>query len=92
MTSSKKSPTKKTKLADDELCEIVEKKPGVELTVAELEAHAEGIAAYMRPSHYVVLEPGQLPLNRVAKTDYVRLDEMAREEVSRLRAEGGWDR
>jgi fatty-acyl-CoA synthase len=70
---------------------FVEKKPGVELTVAELEAHAEGIAAYMRPSHYVVLEPGQLPLNRVAKTDYVRLDEMAREEVIRLRAKGGWD-
>jgi fatty-acyl-CoA synthase len=71
---------------------FVEQKPGVELTVTELEAHAEGIAAYMRPSHYVVLEPGQLPLNRVAKTDYVRLHEMAKEEVARLRAEGGWDR
>jgi hypothetical protein len=28
----------------------------------------------------------------VAKTDYVQLHEMAREEVARLRAEGGWDR
>lgn len=64
----------------------------VKLAAAELEAHAEGIAAYMRPSHYVVLEPGQLPLNRVAKTDYVRLHEMAKEEVAWLRAEGGWDR
>ncbi len=71
---------------------FVEKKPGVELTAAELEAHAGAIAAYMRPSHYIILEPGQLPLNRVAKTDYVRLDELAREEVGRLRAEGGWDR
>ncbi len=71
---------------------FVEKKPGVELTAAELEAHAGAIAAYMRPSHYVILDPGQLPLNRVAKTDYVRLDELAREEVGRLRAEGGWDR
>ncbi len=71
---------------------FVEQKPDVDLTPAELEAHAQGIAAYMRPSHYVILKPGGLPLNRVAKTDYVRLHEMAKEEVARLRAEGGWDR
>jgi fatty-acyl-CoA synthase len=71
---------------------FVEKKPEVELTVEELEEHANDIAAYMRPSHYVILESGQLPLNRVAKTDYVRLHEMAKETVARLRAEGGWDR
>jgi len=71
---------------------FVEKKPGEELTVAELEEHAQGIAAYMRPLHYVILESGQLPLNRVAKTDYVRLHEIAQEEVAQLRAEGGWDR
>jgi hypothetical protein len=33
-----------------------------------------------------------MPLNRVSKTDYVRLYEMAQEEVAQLRAEGGWDR
>lgn len=71
---------------------FVETKPGVGLTTTELEEHAQGIAAYMRPSHYVILEPGELPLNRVAKTDYVQLHEMAKEEVGRLRAEGGWDR
>jgi fatty-acyl-CoA synthase len=71
---------------------FVEKKPGVELTAEDLEAHAQGIASYMRPSHYVILEPGQLPLNRVSKTDYVRLYELAREEVARLRAAGAWDR
>ena len=71
---------------------FVEKKPGAELTAEELDAHAQGIASYMRPSHYVILEPGQLPLNRVAKTDYVRLHELAQEEVARLRSEGGWDR
>jgi acyl-CoA synthetase (AMP-forming)/AMP-acid ligase II len=71
---------------------FVEVQPGVELTVTELEEHAQGIAAYMRPSHYVILESGQLPLNRVAKTDYVQLHEMAKETVERLRAEGGWDR
>jgi hypothetical protein len=31
-------------------------------------------------------------LNRVNKTDYVRLSEMALAEVERLRAEAGWDR
>jgi acyl-CoA synthetase (AMP-forming)/AMP-acid ligase II len=71
---------------------FVERKEGVELTVEALEAHAQGIAAYMRPLHYVILEPGGLPLNRVAKTDYVQLHQMAQEEVARLRAEGGWDR
>jgi len=71
---------------------FVEQKPGVELTVAELEEHARGIASYMRPLHYVILEPGRLPLNRAAETDYPLLSEMAKEEVARLRAQGGWDR
>lgn len=70
---------------------FVEKRPGAELTGDELSRHAEGIASYMRPLHYVILEPGGLPLNRVAKTDYVRLSELAKEEVARLRASGGWD-
>jgi hypothetical protein len=69
----------------------VEKKPGVELTVDKLQRHADGIASFMRPPHYVILEPGGLPLNRVAKTDYVLLHERAKEEVVRLRAAGGWD-
>jgi len=46
----------------------------------------------MRPLHYVLLEPGQLPLNRVAKTDYVLLSEEAKQEVARLRAARKWDR
>jgi len=71
---------------------FVEKKPGAELTVQELERHARSLASYMRPRHYVLLEPGQLPLNRVVKTDYVRLSQMAKEEVARLRAAGSWDR
>jgi len=70
---------------------FVEKRPGVELTVDELVRHADGIASFMRPLHYVILEPGGLPLNRVAKTDYVVLYERAKEEVARLRAAGGWD-
>jgi acyl-CoA synthetase (AMP-forming)/AMP-acid ligase II len=70
---------------------FVEKKPGAELTVAELEGQAQGIASYMRPSHYIILEAGQLPLNRVAKTDYVTLKEQAQKAVEALRAHGGWD-
>ncbi len=70
---------------------FVEPRPDAALTPEDLQRHAEGMASYMRPLHYVVLEPGGLPLNRVAKTDYVRLSELAKEEVARLRASGGWD-
>ena len=70
---------------------FVEKRPGADLTTGELRKHAEGMASYMRPLAYVILEPGGLPLNRVAKTDYVRLSEMAKEEVVRLRDVGEWD-
>jgi hypothetical protein len=45
----------------------------------------------MRPLHYVILEPGAMPLNRTAKVDVVRLQELAKEEVARLRARGRWD-
>jgi acyl-CoA synthetase (AMP-forming)/AMP-acid ligase II len=71
---------------------FVERRPGVDLAVSELQEHAQGIASYMRPLHYVLLNAGELPLNRVAKIDYVRLDDMARQEIARLREQGGWDR
>ena len=71
---------------------FVEAKPGVTLTTANLEQHAAGLASYMRPLHYVILEPGQLPLNRVAKTDYVELKARAEAEIKTLRQAGGWDR
>ena len=71
---------------------FVEKKPGAELPVPALEKHARALASYMRPRHYVLLEAGQMPLNRAAKADYVRLLEMAKTEVETLRARGKWDR
>lgn len=71
---------------------FIELKDGASLEREELESHAKGIAGYMRPLHYVVLEPGTLPLNRVAKTDYVLLRERAAAEVAKLRDGGGWDR
>lgn len=66
-------------------------KAGRELSRARLEAHAQGIASYLRPTHYVLLEAGGLPLNRVGKTDYQRLKHMAAAEAERLRSLGQWD-
>ncbi len=71
---------------------FIEPKPGVKLTTDELAAHAKGIASYMRPSHYAILEAGALPLNRINKTDYVALKTRALEEIEKLRAAGNWDR
>ena len=38
------------------------------------------------------VESGTLPLNRVAKTDYVLLKEQATKAIEQLRSEGGWDK
>lgn len=70
---------------------FVEAKPECALSLEDLESHAQGIAAYMRPSHYEILPPGGLPLNRVAKTDYVLLRQQAGAIIGRLRAAGRWD-
>ncbi len=64
---------------------------GVSLTTEELEKAAAAMAAYKRPSHYEILEPGGMPLNRVAKTDYVLLKERSKEVAATLRQEGKWD-
>jgi fatty-acyl-CoA synthase len=82
----------KHEIFSDGIVAFIEKKPGAEVTVEELQAHAKGIAGYMRPSLYVILEPETMPLNRVAKTDYVTLKEQAEKEVEALRAKGGWDK
>lgn len=70
---------------------FVEKQPGANLTEGELRKHARSLAGYMRPLHYVILEPGTMPLNRSAKVDVVRLQELARQEVAKLRERGRWD-
>ena len=38
---------------------LVEKKPGVELSLQELDRHARSLPAYMRPRHWIVLESGE---------------------------------
>lgn len=70
---------------------FVEGLPGAELREADLKKHARSLTSYMRPLHYVILEPGAMPLNRTAKVDVVKLQEMARAEVARLRDRGRWD-
>ncbi len=70
---------------------LVEKKPGAELTPQELDRHARSLPSYMRPRHWIILDPGQLPLNRVAKPDYLRAQQIARQEIATLRARGEWD-
>ena len=70
---------------------FIEPKPGVEVSVSELRAHARGLASYQRPLHYIIVPPGQLPLNRTAKVDTLRLQQMARDEIKALRDRGRWD-
>jgi fatty-acyl-CoA synthase len=62
------------------------------VTVEEIFEIGKGLAAYARPSHVEILPPGGMPLNRVAKTDYLILKKRAEEIVSSLRESGGWDR
>jgi acyl-CoA synthetase (AMP-forming)/AMP-acid ligase II len=69
---------------------FVAAKAGQELCRSRLENHAQRIASYMRPSHYVLLAPGEMPLNRVGKTDYQRLKQLAATEIERLRTLGQW--
>ena len=80
------------RLLSEAIVVFVEKKPGAGLSVEELRKHARGLASYQRPMHYVLLEPGQMPINRAAKVDYVRLSELAGQQVAGMRARGGWDR
>jgi hypothetical protein len=70
---------------------FVDKAPGAELTEAELRKHGRSLTPYMRPLHYVVLEPGSMPLNRTLKADVPRLQELAEEQVRTLRERGRWD-
>ncbi len=70
---------------------FVEPAEGVSLTTEDVTKAASEMAAYKRPSHYEILEPGEMPLNRVAKTDYVALKERSKEIAAKLRQEGKWD-
>ena len=70
---------------------VVEKRSGVEVSRQELDRHARELSVYMRPRHWIILEAGKMPLNRVGKPDYVRAQELARQEIAALRERGEWD-
>lgn len=61
------------------------------VTAADVLSACDDIAAYARPSHVEVLRQGEMPLNRVAKTDYMELKKRGKEIVTRLREAGKWD-
>jgi hypothetical protein len=67
---------------------FVETRAESRLEIPHLQRHARGLAAYMRPYHYVLLGPGEMPLNRVAKADYVLLRERAQSEIENLKSRG----
>lgn len=63
----------------------------VNLTVEEIEETFSELAAYKRPSHIEIVDPEQIPLNRVAKTDYLELKTKANSIIEALRKAGKWD-
>jgi acyl-CoA synthetase (AMP-forming)/AMP-acid ligase II len=71
---------------------FVECAEGAVVTAPEVMEATRDLSSYSRPSHVEMLESGRMPLNRVAKTDYVALKARAAEIVAKLRAEGKWDR
>ena len=70
---------------------FIEKRPGAAIDEPGLRKHARSLTSYMRPLHYVILEAGAMPLNRSTKVDVLKLQELAREEVRRLRERGRWE-
>jgi fatty-acyl-CoA synthase len=71
---------------------FVELRDGATLTAEDFAPRLKEMAAYKRPSHFVFLKAGELPLNRVAKVDVLALQAQGQQEIERLRAVGGWDR
>ncbi len=71
---------------------FVEKVKGQDLTAAEIYAVTENLASYKRPTHVEILESEQMPLNRVAKTDYMELKKLSENLINNLRAQGKWDK
>ncbi|MDQ7823612.1 MAG: class I adenylate-forming enzyme family protein [Candidatus Eremiobacteraeota bacterium] len=71
---------------------FVEPLPGCEFTAREVSKACRDIASYARPAHIEVINPGEMPMNRVGKTDYMALRDKAAPIVAHLRSQGKWDR
>nr|MDO8113524.1 class I adenylate-forming enzyme family protein [Candidatus Sigynarchaeota archaeon] len=70
---------------------FIERKPGKTIDPVEVIEACKDLAAYKRPSHVVIMDPEQMPLNRTEKTDYMVLKKIGEKEVAQLRAKGKWD-
>ena len=70
---------------------FVEEAAHATVTPEDVHAACAEIASYARPTHVEVVSTGTLPLNRVAKTDYVVLRDHAQKLVEELRRKGKWD-
>ncbi|MHA1819994.1 MAG: class I adenylate-forming enzyme family protein [Promethearchaeota archaeon] len=68
---------------------FVEPAPGKKITVQKLKEHCKKLAAYKRPSLFIIVD--EIPLNRVDKTDYQELKKMVKPIIEKERAEGRWD-
>jgi acyl-coenzyme A synthetase/AMP-(fatty) acid ligase len=77
-------------ITSEAIVAFVEMQPGAAVQMSQLQRHARELAVYMRPRHYVLLEAGKMPLNRMAKADYQVLRERARQEVEALQEQGRW--
>jgi len=71
---------------------FVEPAQGATITPDEVLKICEDISSYSRPLHVEILEPGFMPLNRVAKVDLMELKNKAAQIVERLKKEGTWDK
>ena len=71
---------------------FVEPIAGAAITPEEVMKACDDISSYSRPSHVVILEPGTMPLNRVAKVDLMELKKKATQIVEELKKTGSWDK
>lgn len=71
---------------------VVELRPNSAVSLQELDKHARELPSYMRPRHWILIEAGTMPLNRVAKPDHHQVQRMADEAIAQLRERGEWDR
>ncbi|MCX5854589.1 MAG: class I adenylate-forming enzyme family protein, partial [Deltaproteobacteria bacterium] len=62
---------------NEDIMAFVECLEGQTITPEEVIAACKDISSYSRPSHVEILKAGEIPLNRVAKTDYLTLKENA---------------
>ncbi|MBN2283352.1 MAG: acyl--CoA ligase [Deltaproteobacteria bacterium] len=80
------------RLFDEGIFAFVRPKPGAQLSPETVMEHCSGIAAYKRPQHVEIWQPGEMfPLTRSTKVDKLELKKIAEPVIEQLRREGKWD-